>query len=63
MKKVLCKQYIEELSRFLLKSKNSYAQDMSKKLNEYYDNYCICCGNDEIDIQITFRCKKKKGKE
>lgn len=60
MKKNECKDYIESLSRFLIKNKNMYSQDMSKKLNEKWDRYSICCGNDKLQVEICFMIKGGK---
>ena len=54
MNKAYFKDFIEQLGKFLIKSKNMYSQDMSKKLKEKGNNFKICCSNGDIDVLIEF---------
>lgn len=58
MNKGDCKDLIEQLGKFLIKNKNMYSQDMSKKLKEKYDVYTITCGSEKVDILIRFDLRK-----
>ena len=57
MKKNECKDYIESLAKFLIKNKNMYSQNMSKKLQEKWDSYSIYCGNDKLQVEVNFKIK------
>lgn len=57
MKKNECKDYIESLAKFLIKNKNMYSQNMSKKLIEKWDSYSIYCGNDKLQVEVNFKIK------
>jgi len=58
MNKGDCKDLIEQLGKFLIKNKNMYSQDMSKKLKEKFDVFRIGCSTEKIDILIEFRLRK-----
>lgn len=58
MNKGDCKDFIEQLGKFLIKNKNMYSQDMSKKLKEKYNGYKIACGNEKVDVLIEFTLRK-----
>ena len=58
MKKVECGSFIESLGKFLIKNKNMYAQNMSKKLKEKWDSYSICCSNEKVQVEINFKIIK-----
>lgn len=58
MNKGDCKDFIEQLGKFLIKNKNMYSQDMSKKLKEKYNRYKIACSNEKIDVLIEFTLRK-----
>ena len=57
MNKGDCKDLIENLGKFLIKYKNKYSQDMSKKLKEKYDTYTISCATSRIEVLIKFMLK------
>ena len=58
MKKVDCTSLIEALAKFLIKNKNKYSQDMSKKLKEKWDSYSIYCSNEKVQVEINFKIIK-----
>ena len=57
MNKGECKDFIEQLGKFLIKNKNMYSQDMSKKLKGKWEKFFISCSNQKIDVLIEFKLK------
>ena len=58
MKKVECSSFIEALAKFLVKNKNMYSQNMSKKLKEKWDSFSICCSNEKVQVEVIFKIIK-----